>query len=163
MTPREFYSRFGRAITYLSDIRNGNPLTIPENPDRYLLVFWAVTDNSSIGPLAPGGLTTAMFSMTQTSAPIFLTHALYGAFVNSSFRAAGTGLGTLLRWSEGLIVDGLTGLPGEVPRKSKRKRMPRSTTQLGPEALLNTFPIFDPPELDVPHAPEPNRFGTRRK
>lgn len=82
MLPSEFLQRFGSVHPQTMTVPSGGTITIPPDPDRYLMVFWATLVGMRVRPTFDGATPPAGFTWNATDAPHIYTHALHGAMVN---------------------------------------------------------------------------------
>lgn len=85
MLPSEFVNLYGPVVWERYVVENAVPLLIPQDSDRYLLVFWATSATASINP-EPGPTVIGPGSpWLSTDKPLVLSHTVVGSLVNKSW------------------------------------------------------------------------------
>jgi hypothetical protein len=86
-TPYEFMGKWGQCNPRLVPIKGGTTRIIEPNPNRYLLVFWALNGTVDIFPGYDETFAGFGFVMSPSTQPIMMSHALHGALVNMGWSA----------------------------------------------------------------------------
>ncbi len=147
MLPREFLARYGQVKTTFLVSANTDPIRIQEDADRYLLCFWATAGDFGIQPTGQADFVISPQRFVFGSPPIFLTHALHGALVNTAWFIVPTISGQDITYMEGFMrpVQDQTQPVGTV--EGYPVNQPRSVSQQLPASLVT------PPEEELPYIP----------
>lgn len=141
MTPERFLSTYGQAQARTVSIPAVTTVEIPADIGRYLLVFWRTSGQLNI---APQGVDVTLFgfaNFSETSLPIFITHALYGALANIRWTIRNDGgMARDLVIIEAFMRGNGDPIDKLKPVKRKRRTKRSTTTNIPPAAMLPTTP-----------------------
>lgn len=129
MTPREFVEQYGTPGSFVLTLSAGQSITLPFDPDRYLLWFWAGTGTISILPHDSTDIDTV--AIATATLPQKFTHALDGSIVNMAFRVTDSGLGSTTIIYVGRMVAPRSHLPEGYPHELSRNTKQKLGTSSG--------------------------------
>lgn len=147
--PRQFWYQYGSIVSHHDTIAAGQRLAIPQNLDRYLLVFWATSVDIVIEPADADAPGLAGWLFASADDPFIITHALHGALCQLGWIGVAPFGAVTVRWLEGFMIGGENSLEAIASRPPKQSRPIVSVTGQVPEALITGS------VLDTPPAPQP--------